>query len=409
MFNRVRIRLTLLTVSISLIVYIVSTAAVFTIVRDVVLHAIDIRLSQTAERLVANPEGTLAHIPPDASLYAMIRRDGKVYTNMPQSLEQGLVIRFVQAGFATKRFSLLTDSTSYRGFYFALPSPNGGGRNYGLLVADDMKEMNILHRLRVVVTAVGVGGAILSTIAGFFLAERVLRPIRKAWQKQLEFAANASHELRTPLAVIQSNLGVVLEHTDENVVDNLEWLNNAHSEARRLSRLVQDLLTLARSDSENAPIQRVRVDLFMLLDHVCDLFEGITTAKEIKLTTNLAPAVCIVGEQDRLHQLFVIVLDNACKFTDANGTVQVSLTRQKHYAVVEVIDSGHGIPSAHLPHIFERFYTGDAARSRAGERSTGLGLAIAHWIVDVHQGRIQVTSDGPERGTSVRIELPLAP
>lgn len=265
----------------------------------------------------------------------------------------------------------------------------------------------MLSGLKRVILIVGLFGLLAATLVGFFLAERMLRPIRSAWRRQVEFVADASHELRTPLAVIQSNLGIVMEHTNETVLENLEWLNNAHGESRRLSKLVRDLLTLARSDSERMPVERTEIDLQDLLSHIHELYETIAQMRGIALELDATSPLVMLGDRDRLHQLFVILLDNAVKFTEEGGTIHIALSEQKSSAVITVTDTGLGIAREHLQRVFDRFFTVDPARSReqAG-KGTGLGLSIARWIADAHGGRISVDSNGIGQGTTVRIELP---
>jgi len=409
LFNRVRVRLTLLTVCISLVLYMVSSAAVFAIVKGVVVRSIDLHLTQMASRIVTDPETALPTVlAPGSGMYATVVRDGQFLSNAPATMQRHLNKFSAKSSSHVRHFSFESASgNAYRGIYIALPTEQGRSQNYIALLIDDAREMNILHRLWNIFIFVGLGGTLLAAVAGFFLAERMLRPVRLAWQRQLEFAANASHELRTPLAVIQANLGVVMEHTDESVLDNLEWLNNAHSESRRLTRLVQDLLTLARYDSEKSPIVLDPVDLSALVNHVRDLYEGIATNCGIRLLCDSEAAVMVRGDADRLHQLLVILLDNACKFTPKHGTIQVTLVRQKNNMALEIVDSGRGVPAEDLPHVFERFYTGDVSRSREDSRSTGLGLAIAKWIVEAHQGKIALSSPGVDKGTTVRVELPV--
>ncbi|GGJ08628.1 two-component sensor histidine kinase [Alicyclobacillus cellulosilyticus] len=406
MFQRVRVRLTLLSVAIFICLYAVSSLAVYAIVRHVVLQSIDARLDIVVRQILhRNAPFVLSNLP--MGIYGMVGTPNQVISNLPDDLFNA-ISPFVTAHAGVHPWAATFNAGGdqvYRLIYEPeLADPFFGTIQYVVVVGNIARELSVLQRLLHVLALVGGAGVLISTLAGFLFAERALKPIRTAWQRQLDFVADASHELRTPLAVIQSNLNIVMEHSHETVLDNMEWLNNAHSEARRLSRLVEDLLTLARSDSGAAPLSVSALNLGDLVRRVGELFEPVAAARGLTLQVE-APDLTIEGDPDRLHQLLVILLDNACKFTPAGGRVTVRLTRSRHQAVIQVQDTGIGIPEADLPHIFERFYRADKARARTASAGAGLGLSIARWIVDAHQGKIQVASREGE-GTTVTVQLP---
>ena len=188
----------------------------------------------------------------------------------------------------------------------------------------------------------------------------------------------------------------------------MEWLNNAHGETRRMGRLVDDLLMLARSDSGVAPIRTDPVDADELLQHVGDLIEPIAAGKGLELQVTATANAIISGDRDRLQQLLIILLDNACKYTPAGGRVELHSSWQKGTVVWRVVDTGVGIAPADLPHVFERFSRADQAREHDEVGGSGLGLSIAKWIVEAHRGRIHIAS--PETGgTEVTVQLPANP
>lgn len=413
MFQRVRVRITMLAVGLLLVLYTISAVATYTIVQNIVLRTIDQRLlsdAQTAWSQGVNlityqfPAGTfwLSNMIP-ISLYPTIQSN-----DMPMPVQRAVIAAINQNPHQKRYFDISVGDRTFRALYLTDPQDPNDPPHFLLVAEDDAGEMTVLNHLRRVLWFVGAAGLVASTLGGFLLADRVLRPIRRAWQRQLEFVADASHELRTPLAVIQSNLGIVMEHTDQSVVDNLEWLNHAHGEARRLTKLVQDLLTLARSDSERAPIARAQMDLRDLVAHVHELYEGIARLNGIDLEVDASKSVEIQGDRDRLHQLLVILLDNAFKFTPAGGSITIRLGSTRSAATLDVIDTGQGIAAEDLPRVFERFFTADRARARGDKSSAGLGLSIARWIVDAHNGKIGIASKGVGRGTTVHVELPLS-
>jgi two-component system, OmpR family, sensor histidine kinase CiaH len=410
-FQRVRVRITILTVSLLLVLYTITSVLVYAIVSQAVMRQIDTMLHVLSQNVISQGINyTELQFPSD--VYAIVNTGNlpaTIATPMPSDLQKSLLSLATSETRPHGIINLKAAGSSYRVLFLISKSNHGDNTaHFLILAANDEHENSVLARLDHVLWFVGIFGAIGATIAGFYLADRVLRPIKKAWERQLEFVSNASHELRTPLAVIQSNLGIVMEHTDQNIVDNLEWLNNAHSESRRLVKLVKDLLTLARADSEKSPIEKQDVNVTALAHRVCELFSPIANMDEIHLSVQASDDVYVSGDSDRLHQLLVILLDNACKFTPQNGQITIHIEKQRTNLILSVADTGEGIAPEDLARVFDRFYTGDKSRTKLDQSGTGLGLSIAKWIVEAHGGKIEISSKGSGLGTTVRIELPIS-
>jgi two-component system, OmpR family, sensor kinase len=231
----------------------------------------------------------------------------------------------------------------------------------------------------------------------------MLASIEEAYRAQQRFVSDASHELRAPLTAIQANLELLQRHPEMPDVDRSEALNEAEREAERLTRLVADLLALARADA-GVPLRISLVDLDSVVLDVLESTRPLTHGQV--LTLEVLEPVQVRGDEDRLKQLFLILLDNALKYTPQQGTVAVQLRRAQEAAELLVRDTGVGIPQDALPHVFERFYRADPGRGR-DPSGTGLGLAIADWIVCQHHGQIAIASDAGV-GTTVTVRLPLA-
>jgi two-component system, OmpR family, sensor kinase len=229
----------------------------------------------------------------------------------------------------------------------------------------------------------------------------MLTSIQGSYEAQRRFVADASHELRAPLTAIQANLELLQEHPDLLATEHAEALQEAARESSRLSRLVADLLALARADA-GVPIRRFAVDLDVL---VLDAFHF---ARELahEQTVHLDPfePVRVEGDEDRLKQLLVILIDNAVKYTPPGGTITLGLRSVHECAEITLRDTGVGISEDALPHVFERFYRADPARSR-DPGGTGLGLAIARWITEQHGGTVQIASQLGQ-GATVTVRLP---
>lgn len=230
----------------------------------------------------------------------------------------------------------------------------------------------------------------------------MLNSIQSAYQAQQRFVSDASHELRAPLTAIQGNLELLNRHHEMPEAEREEALVEITRETDRLTRLVADLLALARADA-GIPLRHRPLDLDAL---VLDAFRA---ARQLgrgqTLVLDPFEPVQVIGDEDRLKQLLLILLDNALKYTPQEGKVTLGLRQRGQFVEVLVRDTGVGIPREDLPHVFERFYRADPARSR-DPGGTGLGLAIARWIVEQHGGDITIDSQ-PGKGTLFTVRLPL--
>lgn len=227
--------------------------------------------------------------------------------------------------------------------------------------------------------------------------------LETAFDQQVRFTADASHELRTPLAVLLSHLELALAR-DRPAEEYRKTLVTCQRAARRMQALVADLLTLARADAGRLELVRERIDLGLLVEETLALLEPL--AREHAVTLTASPATAEVhGDPERLARVLTNLVTNAILYNRPGGRVEVTLRRDGDAVEVAVADTGVGIAAEHLPHLFERFYRVDAARSRDSGGS-GLGLAICHSIVTAHGGTLAVTSE-PGVGTSVVARLPL--
>ncbi|MFC5703256.1 sensor histidine kinase [Cohnella faecalis] len=274
------------------------------------------------------------------------------------------------------------------------------------IITEISAEVYYLNRL---LWSVGIGigvGALLSIIAGYALARRALIPIQKAWDKQQQFIADASHELRSPLSVVQGQTQLLLRHPDHTIEEESVPISAILKETKRMSNMVSGLLLLARGDSHEEVIicKPVRVD--GIIKEIAQNMEPIMDYKQLRLQLHVEGTEFLInGAEDRLIQLFMILMDNAIKFTPEHGQIDLECVRQGKSVVVTVKDNGAGISERDLPLVFDRFYKGDSARDR-GDHGAGLGLSIARWIVDQHQGSVHISSE-VGHGTSVTIRFPM--
>ena len=266
-------------------------------------------------------------------------------------------------------------------------------------------ERQALQRL-LLVLAGGLGGGLLLAVAGgYLLSGRALRPIRAAMDSQRAFIGDASHELRTPLSVMRANAELLKRHVSEPVSANREAVDDIISESDRLGRLVGQMLTLAQADAGRATLSLSEVALDELADEVARSLRLLAEERGVSLETDVDGPVRLRGDSDRLRELMVVLTHNAIQYTDSGGRVRLEVRKPSGgKATLRVSDTGRGIPAEALPHIFDRFYRVDKARSREAG-GTGLGLAIARWIAEAHGGSIRVESVQAV-GSAFTVELP---
>jgi two-component system, OmpR family, sensor histidine kinase CiaH len=266
-------------------------------------------------------------------------------------------------------------------------------------------EQNMLnHLLKLIVFGVILGG-VATVAAGFYLANKALLPIRRAWDKQKQFVADASHELRTPLSIIHANAEHVFRHPDRTIMEMSEPIAMVLHESKRMTKLTDQLLTLARTDSDQEELMIKPLPLDEVIEGIVRKFIPLAETKHIRLEAEPAPNLIVQGDSERLQQLLIILLDNSLKYTSEYGSIRVSSCRIGSYVAIVVKDTGIGISAEDLPLIFDRFYRIDKSRNRS-DGSTGLGLAIARWIVEQHGGTIIAESRLGE-GTTMTIQLPV--
>jgi len=231
--------------------------------------------------------------------------------------------------------------------------------------------------------------------------EDAYRRLQEALAAQRRFVADASHELRTPLTTIRGNIGLLLKRDDITSEDRSAALQDIAGESERMSRMVQDLLTLARADA-GQHLDKAPVELQPIVRDVSRQAQAVAGDREVKLDG--ADDITVVGNADAIKQLLWILVDNAVKHTDRGGHIEMGLQREDGVACLRVRDDGTGIPAGDAEKIFERFYQADTSRSGLG---TGLGLAIARWIAEEHGGRVNAINN-PDRGATFKVELPVA-
>ncbi len=389
----------------------------------------------SGEAISASEDGVL--IPPFNPAEVLANPSGPAYEWMTRALPFSLI----DIDQASGEFGIVRDGSGDRWRVYVAPLGNGDG--YVVTAANLARLDASLDLFRLLVIVLLTIGGIVTVGGGWLLAGMALKPVaavtataasiahdrafdrrvqvessdeigrlaatfnemldnlEETYRRELRFVGDASHELRTPLTAIQANLQLLQSHPGMNNDMRDQIVKSSTVEIRRLTLLVNDLLALARADA-GAGLDLEPVELDRVLLDALNEVRGLANDRNLAIVS-LAPSM-VNGNRDRLLQLLIILLDNAIKYTGDGGTIQVSLIRTPIGPEVSVQDDGVGIPEADLPHVFERLYRADTARSR-DPGGTGLGLSIARWIVDQHNATIVIESEAGV-GTVVRIVFP---
>jgi signal transduction histidine kinase len=265
------------------------------------------------------------------------------------------------------------------------------------LTTDDL----LINRLSLLVLIFGVGVAAIIALFSWWLAGRSVLPAQLAWEHQQQFIANASHELRTPITLIRANAEVALRPVTCEP-RRKELLGDIIQECCHVSRLIEDLLLLSRLDARKLTLNKVPIPAAELLGEVHRQFSSLAEKADVSLIVE-SETGSLLGDRTRLRQVLMILIDNALKFTPTGGTISVAARKEGDQVVFIVEDTGVGISSRHLPHVFERFYRVDE-RDGKMESGSGLGLSIAKALVQALEGTIRLDSQ-PGHGTRVSVSF----
>lgn len=456
----IRAKLTLWYFSLAALVLVAFAVAIYVYFSRGLQNAIDTSLRSHAERIaqaVGHPSQIEELSQPGVLILApqfvsVLDRDGKVTDQILDAEGHEVPVLKPALERAISEWKPQFDEASLSATehvrIITWPARDEEGEIFFVVVGQSLRDIQPVEKQLVLLLAIANPLALLlASVGGLWLANKALRPVdrltraaerigrgnlserveehqsqdeigrlaatfnqmisrlEQAFERERHFTADASHELKTPLAVLRGELEVALrrERTPE---EYQRVLRSSLEEIARLTKLTEDLLTLARSDADESALDLEQVQLDQLASEARAYMAPLAESAGVTLTYDAPPSTVVVeGDQKRLKQLLVNLLDNAIKYTPSGGSVRLVLAAKDPNAVIEVTDTGRGIPTSALPHIFERFYRQtDPRDSRV--TGFGLGLAISKWIVDAHGGSIDVESrEG--NGSTFTVRLPL--
>ena len=288
-----------------------------------------------------------------------------------------------------------------------VPSPAGSGYLGVVVIGESVRDAeNVLGTLLKLLLSIGGVALLGAGVGGLFLSNRALAPARLAWSNQQRFIADAAHELRTPLTLLRADAEVLLRSREHLAVDDVPLLEDIVAESNHMSTIATNLLTLARLDTGTIHREHEVVNLAELAQKAAQRVQALAEQSGIAVQVEHTSDPYVIGDPMLLEQAVLVLLDNAIKYNRRGGRVTVHTAVHDERALLEVSDTGVGIAAEHLPHLGERFYRVDKARSREAG-GTGLGLSIARSIALVHGGQLSLASV-PGQGTTVTLALPLA-
>lgn len=258
---------------------------------------------------------------------------------------------------------------------------------YQIMFLDVTMYKKALLQLLTTLLTVGLIMLFVIFIISFCFANRVIKPIAEAWERQKQFIADASHELKTPLSIIIANYDALLANRDETIQSQLKWFDYIKIGTDRMAKLINDMLSLAKVEDMRFEIQKVPFNMSNAIHDLILSMEAVVAEKDIKLICSIQPDIIIRSDSERIKQVIMILFDNAVKYTDKRGQIEISLNKSKRHIVFFIKNSGKGIDRQDLTKVFDRFYRVDSARTQE-TGSYGLGLSIAKTIIERLGGEI---------------------
>ena len=291
------------------------------------------------------------------------------------------------------------ESGDYTFAYMYKSTPSG---NISIVLREESSHKQFLKRLIITSSIIGVASLILLFFISLIIAKRAIKPVEEAYNSQKRFIADVSHELKTPLAIINTNIDLLNSNKNDTIKNQKKWIDYIAFQTDRMSKLVSNLLYLAKADNNEILGEEVEFNLSDVVMNQALNFEAILYENNIELDCDIKENISFKGNKEGFNQLIGILIDNAIKHSFKDTEIKISLKEDKQKIHLSVENTGENIPKEDLEKIFERFYRVDKSRARE-KGGYGLGLSIAKTIVEKYNGKIYAESE--KNRTIFHVEL----
>ncbi|WP_367365227.1 sensor histidine kinase [Pediococcus parvulus] len=356
--------------------------------------------------------------PPDfQTITVYYNSKGKIVNSQNLSNMSSSVSK-VQVGKSqlNKIYNIKVGSVTMRGVYLKVNSqlmvnrsgktlPTSQQPKYALVLKNITPEIQSIDLFKNLLLASFIVFGLIVFIISYIISRINMKPVLKAWQQQEEFVDSAAHEIRTPLTIIQNKLEGLMTKPNDTIKNQVGAIIMSLSEIRRLNGLTSDMLTLARANSNVITLEKAPVDFSSFINEILEPYTDLIASEDKNLVKSIHVDRPVLLDAKRVHQLIVILLDNAIKYTPKGATITVNSNIEARNLKIQICDTGIGISDKNKKSVFKRFYR----EEKSGNKQTGgngLGLSIAEWIVRAHKGKIKVT-DNPGGGTIFTVLLPV--
>ena len=261
------------------------------------------------------------------------------------------------------------------------------------------RELENFRSVLIISSAISVCGMLAVFVLLLFFSGRIVKPVSESYEKQKRFITDAGHEIKTPLTIIDADADIIeMEHGES------EWLSDIKKQTRRLTMLTNDLIYLAKMEENSGSVKKLEFPLSDMVEETAESFKSLAISRNRTFTYTIQPLLSYVGDEKALSQLVSILLDNAIKYSDENGTISVTLSTQGRGIRLKVFNTCASMPKDSTSQLFERFYRAEESHnSQTG--GYGIGLSVAKAVVDAHKGRI-TASTKDEHSLTVTVLLP---
>lgn len=396
MFNKLKLKL----ITINMVLLSTVFISIFSVIFFMTSNNINREISRNLDALVRNnkiPIPYSINIVVDLSSNKSINNIFKSYGAITSNNDiQEAVDKVVNSKKKLGKINISTNSYSY------LKASTPFGTKIAFIERSQYDTM--LFELLKTFIVIGCISLIVLLLISIYLTNKSIIPIKETFEKQKQFIADASHELKTPLAIIKTNTSLILSQPDDTIKNQSKWINYINSQTDRMSVLINEMLSLAKMDTAENQLPLSHINLSKIVESMLLMFDAIIYENNINLETNISKDLFVNGDKESLKKLFSIIMDNAIKHTNKQGTITVSLFTYKNKIKMIIRNTGEGIAPENLERVFERFYRVDNSRDRE-TGGYGLGLSIASSIVKQHNGKIYARSKVGEF-TSFIVELP---